>query len=88
MSELDCYDCQESFKRLDDYVDRELDDAEAQRVAEHLEECASCAIRFDFEEGVLDEVRAKLRRIQAPEDLMARISKQIGSASSGSSPSE
>jgi anti-sigma factor (TIGR02949 family) len=65
--------CEEAFRRLDDYLDRELGAAEATLVREHLETCAGCAREFRFEESVLRGVRAKLRQIETPDDLQARV---------------
>lgn len=69
--------CEELFRRLDDYLDREVTDEDAQRVREHLEICAVCAAEYRFETSVLRNVREKLRRIAAPSDLMAKISRSI-----------
>lgn len=69
--------CAESFKRLDDYLDRELSPEETARVAEHLEVCARCAGEFEIERDVLDEIRKKLGRIKAPPGLLARISQRL-----------
>jgi mycothiol system anti-sigma-R factor len=71
---LDRFTCEETFRRLDDYLDRELSDREMQLVREHLKVCAACANEFEFETSVLSGVRAKLQRIAAPPGLMARIS--------------
>ena len=73
------YDCEEAFRRLDDYLDRELPADQMDCVREHLETCAICASEFDFEATVIDDVRGKLRRIRAPGDLMSRISSLIAS---------
>lgn len=67
------YTCEQVFARLDGYLDRALAADELERVLEHLETCAVCAGEYRFEEGVLDEVRAKLGRIRGPEGLMERI---------------
>lgn len=69
--------CEELFRRLDDYLDREVTPEEAQRIREHLEICAVCAAEYRFEASVLKNVRDKLRRIAAPPDLMARITRSI-----------
>jgi len=79
--------CEETFRRLDDYLDRELTPAEMDLVARHLEECAMCSAEFRFEAGVLDEVRRKLRRVALPADLMARISEQLRRARDDHRPS-
>ena len=73
MSHLSRYTCEEAFRRLDDYLDRELSVDETTLVHEHLEICAGCAREFTFEESVLRGVRSKLRQIELPESLQARI---------------
>ena len=73
MTHLNRYTCEEAFRRLDDYLDRELSAEETVLVREHLEICAGCAREFNFEESVLREVRTKLRQIDLPPSLQARI---------------
>lgn len=73
MTHLSRYTCEEAFRRLDDYLDRELSAEETVLVKEHLEICAGCAREFNFEESVLKGVRAKLRQIELPATLQARI---------------
>jgi anti-sigma factor (TIGR02949 family) len=73
MTPVSRYTCEEAFRRLDDYLDRELSAEETALVNEHLEICAGCAREFNFEESVLEGVRAKLRQIELPPTLQARI---------------
>ena len=73
MTPLSRYTCEEAFRRLDDYLDRELLSEETQLVRQHLEICAGCAREFNFEASVLKGVREKLRQIDVPESLHARI---------------
>jgi len=73
MTHLNRYTCEEAFRRLDDYLDRELSSEETVLVREHLEICAGCAREFNFEESVLRGVRTKLRQIDLPPSLQARI---------------
>ena len=73
MSTLDRFTCEETFRRLDDYLDRELSAPETTLVREHLEICAMCAREFAFEASVLHGVRGKLRQIDLPDDLQARV---------------
>jgi mycothiol system anti-sigma-R factor len=80
MAQIDRYTCQETFRRLDDYLDRELTSQEMQLVREHLAICAVCASEFTFEESVLRQVREKLHRIAAPADLLAKITRAIRQA--------
>ena len=73
MTRLDRYTCEEAFRRLDDYLDRELSAEEMTLVHEHLQICAGCAREFAFEASVLTGVRDKLRQIELPPSLQARI---------------
>ena len=77
MKRRDEMTCREAFERLDDYLDRELGADETELVGEHLEQCALCAREFVFEEAVVQDLREKLRRISAPEDLMSRIAERL-----------
>ncbi len=74
MSQLDQLTCQETFRRLDDYVDRELSADEMQQVREHLDRCEWCASEYVFEEHVIQGVRERIRQITIPADLLSRIS--------------
>jgi hypothetical protein len=43
------------------------------RLREHLETCAGCAAEFNFEASVLEGVKRKIRQIDMPADVFARI---------------
>jgi anti-sigma factor (TIGR02949 family) len=73
MTPLNRYTCEEAFRRIDDYLDRELSPEEMARVHEHLELCEGCAREFRFEESLLSGVKRKLRQIDVPEGLQARL---------------
>lgn len=73
MSRLDRFTCEEAFRRLDDYLDRELGEAEMMRLHEHLETCAGCAREFNFEASLLEGVKRKIRQIDMPADLLDRV---------------
>lgn len=80
MTSLPRLTCEEIFRRLDDYLDRELSEEEMRRVKEHLDSCAQCASEHDFERAMLDQVRDKLHRIGTPEDLRRRVASAIEKA--------
>lgn len=69
--------CEDLFRKLDDYLDRELSEREAQLVREHLETCAQCTAEYRFEESVLANLKSKLVRIHAPGDLMEKIRRKL-----------
>lgn len=73
MTTPDRYTCEEVFRRLNDYLDRELTDREIKLVEEHLETCAACASEYRFEGQLLESLRAKLTKPDLPPDLAARI---------------
>ena len=77
MSPLDRYSCEQVFRRLDEYVDRELAAFEVAHVRAHLETCAACAGEYAFEEQVLHSVKEKLRRVAAPEELRERVARAL-----------
>jgi anti-sigma factor (TIGR02949 family) len=73
MNKIDRYTCQETFNRLNDYLDRELSPEEMRLVEEHLAVCAFCVLEFRFEANVLHQVRTKLHAIPAPEGLLNKV---------------
>jgi anti-sigma factor (TIGR02949 family) len=74
---LDRTTCEETFRRLDDYLDRRLSPDETRLIEEHLHVCEACSREFVFEASVIEGVREKLSRLTAPPGLVARISAQI-----------
>jgi anti-sigma factor (TIGR02949 family) len=73
MSHLSRFSCEEAFRRLDDYLDRELSAEEMRLVREHLEICEGCAREFRFEASVLHGVRDRLRQLDVPAELQKRV---------------
>ena len=74
---FDRYTCEEMFRRLDDYLDRELTPDEMRRAEEHLETCEACAREFGFEASVVSAVRAKLRLVEVPDTLLDRVAMSL-----------
>ena len=68
------FTCEEAFRRLDDYLDRELSPNEMGLIRDHLEICEACAREFTFEESSIRNVRTRLRDVQVPPELVARVS--------------
>lgn len=78
MRPIDRYHCEETFRRFDDYLDRELTPEEQRLIEEHLEHCERCTRELRFEAHVLREVRAKVSRVAAPVGLLERIKLSLG----------
>ena len=87
MTHLSRFTCEEAFRRLDDYLDRELSAEEMELVRVHLEICAGCASEFTFEASTLRNVSAKMRQLDMPADLlertMAALSREARPSGSG-----
>ena len=80
MPEITPYSCADAFRRLDDFLDRELSAEELDQVRRHLEVCAVCSAEFRFEASVIRSVRSKLERLVAPPDLHARVWRSVNEA--------
>ena len=74
---LTLYSCRDAIKRLDDYVDREINATELARVEIHLKFCRSCSKKFKFEREILAGIRAKLSLVAMPNDLQKRIAQIV-----------
>ena len=77
MAQIDRYTCEETIRRLDDYLDRELTPHEMQLVQEHLEVCVLCASEYAFEASALERLRDKLQRLPVPADLMTKVARTL-----------
>ncbi len=77
---LNPYTCSEAYRRIDDYLDRELTIEEIGKVEEHLSFCEMCAKEFEFEASVVSAIRMKLQSIAIPSALMSRISQALTGA--------
>jgi anti-sigma factor (TIGR02949 family) len=80
MKPISRYTCEDTFRRLEDYVDRELSPEEMARVERHLETCADCTAEYAFQASMLHELRARIRRIEIPAGLFERVSTRLASA--------
>ena len=80
MSAIDRYTCEDVLRRLDDYLDRELSPLEMERAREHIETCEACAREQAFAATALQTLKAKLRRIEIPANLLDRLSLTLAEA--------
>ena len=77
MSQLNRSNCEEAFRKLDDFLDRRLSPDEMRIIEEHLSICAWCTREFNFEASVLNGVKRKLRQLEAPTDLVSKVLSQL-----------
>lgn len=66
-------DCREVFRRIDDYLDGSLPTEDIRAVRDHLDACSHCAGEYGFSEGLVSELKSKLRTIGCPDRLRAWI---------------
>jgi len=70
---VDIYSCEEALKRLNEYLDHELNESERTVVIKHLEICKPCLSRFTFEQNLIVSIRQKLCGMAAPQPLKERL---------------
>jgi anti-sigma factor (TIGR02949 family) len=70
---FDFYSCEEAIKRLNDYLDSELDPAERDDVIKHLKICEPCLERFHFEKSLIAAMKERVCRSVAPFKLKERL---------------
>ena len=83
MTHLDRTNCEEAFRRLDEFLDRRLSPEEMRIIEEHLEICAWCARELNYEASVLFGVKSKLRQLDVPANLVSKILSQLPPTSEG-----
>ena len=67
------FNCEETYRRMQDYLDRELSPVEMALVTEHLNGCGMCAEEFEFESKVLRKIGRTLVETEIPHDLIERV---------------
>ena len=69
-------DCAEALSRLFEFLDAELDEADGDRIRQHLADCEPCLAEYDIE----DHLKKLVRRCcsdMAPAELHVRIRRQM-----------
>lgn len=72
--------CREAVSHLEAFLDRELAPDEVQLVQEHLALCVTCTREYQFESAVVQDLKAKLRRIAVPRDFIDRLCASLRTA--------
>ena len=70
MSELDC---RQALERMNQFLDQELCDADAQEIREHLAACEPCLDDFDADQALKQLLHRCCSESRAPDELRARI---------------
>ena len=72
--QADYYSCEEAVKRLNEYLDHEMTDAERVAVLKHLEICRPCLRRFTFEQTLVLSLRQKIGLLCVPPTVREKLS--------------
>ncbi|MCA1596624.1 MAG: zf-HC2 domain-containing protein [Chloroflexi bacterium] len=70
--------CRAVVRRLDEYLDGELNPLEMSLIRMHLHLCERCGPRYQFEKALLASIRRKSASLTAPQKLGERINQAIG----------
>ena len=81
MNDNDCNDmsssnCDEAMERLYEYLDKELDNATAEGIRNHLDDCGGCHNSFEFERKLKKVVRERLSE-EVPDRFLIELRKAI-----------
>jgi anti-sigma factor RsiW len=77
-------DCEQTVRRLWDYLDRQLSAIDRDAVDRHLHDCkANCASHFAFEQAFLDVVREARPRVVASDVVRQRVRSLLKAVPSG-----
>jgi len=73
MAECDSYDCDETLRELDTFLDSELSDGTRDAIREHLDGCPDCLSAFDFHAELKQVIAIKCHDDEMPPGLLSRI---------------
>lgn len=74
MSEIEC---QEVLRRIELYLDGELDDVIRVEIEEHLVLCGPCTDHSDFQRGLKALIKAKCGCGEVPAHVLERLSRAL-----------
>lgn len=76
-------DCESAMRRLWEYLDGALPDADAAAIRAHVAECAGCRAHTEFERGLLDRITAAREEHDDADGLRAAVLETLRRARSG-----
>ena len=80
--------CEEAARRVYEYLDGELDEADAEKIRCHVEQCRRCYPMYDWERIFLDGVAERGGRPEPDEELRRKVGELLDreSGSTGDGP--
>lgn len=65
--------CRECLDQLEQYVDRELSDAELEHMKRHFDDCPPCQDRYELQVNLKRVVRVCCEQEKAPPELREKL---------------
>ncbi len=78
MAECNDYDCNDTLRELELFLDEELSDATRHTIHNHLQGCPDCLQAFDFHAELRTVIAAKCRTDEMPPGLLDKIALCFG----------
>jgi anti-sigma factor (TIGR02949 family) len=73
-------DCESAMRRLWEYLDGALGDADAEAIRAHVADCAGCRAHTEFERGLLGSITAARDEHDDPARLRAAVLEKLRAA--------
>ncbi len=78
MAECNDYDCNDTLRELELFLDKELSDGARTTIHHHLEGCPDCLQAYDFHAELRTVIAAKCHNDEMPPGLMLKIEQCFG----------
>ena len=78
MPECNDYDCTDTLRELELFLDHELSDIAREGIHAHLAGCPDCLQAFDFHAELKTVIAAKCQSDEMPPGLLAKIQRCFG----------
>ncbi|MCR4291128.1 MAG: zf-HC2 domain-containing protein [Candidatus Scalindua sp.] len=68
--------CKEAIEQLNEFLDKELDDANYSKIRQHIDMCHKCCEKFEFEQSIKKVIREKTQLHKTPQHVLQSITSQ------------
>lgn len=68
--------CKEAIEQLNEFLDKELDDADYSKIRQHIDMCHKCCEKFEFEQSIKKVIREKTQLHKTPQHVLQSIASQ------------
>ncbi|MCP4254216.1 MAG: hypothetical protein GY775_12565 [Candidatus Scalindua sp.] len=68
--------CKEAIEQLNEFLDKELDDAVYSKIKQHIDMCHTCCEKFEFEQSLIKVIKEKTQHHKTPQHVLQNIVSQ------------